>query len=200
MNRSSSYAAAVLALGFVFALSGLARPAGAQAMQTEPETLASPMPLHPHRVSGTITAVHGHLVTIQQSRGTIVINDQPALNAKTTGQVAVGRQIVAQGYWRAGTFYATALQFAAAGAVAVGDEGLHDRVSGTITSVTGHLVTLQQSRGSIVINDQPALDAKATGQVAVGRQVVAVGSWRGGTFYASALQFGLAAAKMHEPD
>jgi hypothetical protein len=61
------------------------------------------------RISGTITEVHGHLVTLQQTSGTLVVNDQPALDAKTTGRVAVGRQVVAHGYWRAGVFYATRL-------------------------------------------------------------------------------------------
>ena len=58
-------------------------------------------------VSGTITSVSGHLVTIQQTNGSIVINDTPALRRRTSGRVAVGRQITATGYWRAGTFYAT---------------------------------------------------------------------------------------------
>ena len=58
-------------------------------------------------VTGTITIVRGHLVTVQQSTGEIVINDQIALNRQTTGRVAVGRQITALGYWRGGTFYAT---------------------------------------------------------------------------------------------
>jgi hypothetical protein len=62
------------------------------------------------RVAGTITAVKGHLVTIQQATKTIVINDQPALNRQTTGRVAVGRQIVAYGYWHDQNFYATALE------------------------------------------------------------------------------------------
>jgi len=61
-------------------------------------------------VRGTITAVKGHLVTIQQSKGTVVINDTPALNAQTSGKVAVGRQVTAIGYWKDGTFYATELQ------------------------------------------------------------------------------------------
>jgi len=60
-------------------------------------------------VTGTITIVKGHLVTVQQATRTVVINDQPALDAKQTGQVAVGRQIVAYGYWREGNFYATAI-------------------------------------------------------------------------------------------
>ncbi len=196
MNKPSSYvAAAALLIGTGFCLATSALPAWAQA--TDPQSAM--MTNHPHRVSGTITAVHGHLVTIQQSRGTIVINDQQALDAKTTGQVAVGRQIIAQGRWQDGTFYATALQFAPAAAT-VAKIGIPDRVSGTITSVTGHLVTLQQSHGSIVINDQPALDNKTTGEVAVGRQVVADGAWHAGTFYASALQFGLPSARMHEAD
>ncbi len=62
------------------------------------------------RVAGTITAVRGHLVTLQQATKSIVINDQPALNREMSGRVAVGRQIVAFGYWRDGSFYATALQ------------------------------------------------------------------------------------------
>src|SRR5262252_8966012 len=48
----------------------------------------------------------------------------------------------------------------------------HDSVAGTITIVKGHLVTLQQSARALVINDQPALNAKQTGKVAVGREVV----------------------------
>ena len=60
-------------------------------------------------VSGTITSVKGHLVTVQQSTRTLVINDQPALTAKQTGKVAVGRMIVAYGYWMDNNFYATAI-------------------------------------------------------------------------------------------
>ena len=60
-------------------------------------------------VSGTITIVKGHLVTVQQSTRTIVINDEPALIAKQTGKVAVGRMIVAYGYWMDNNFYATAI-------------------------------------------------------------------------------------------
>src|SRR5690348_12889162 len=47
----------------------------------------------------------------------------------------------------------------------------HDTLSGTITIVKGHLVTVQQATRSVVINDQPALDAKQTGKVAVGRTI-----------------------------
>ena len=135
-------------------------------------------------IAGTITAVSGHLVTLQQARGSVVINDQPALNKKTTGDVAVGRQIIAIGYWRGGTFYANALNYGVATPTMMADAG---RVSGTITIVSGHLVTLQRTRGTLVINDQSALDHKATGNVAVGRQVVAHGYWRAGTFYATTI-------------
>ncbi|HVA29126.1 MAG TPA: hypothetical protein VNF68_13170 [Candidatus Baltobacteraceae bacterium] len=62
------------------------------------------------RIAGTITAVSGHLVTVQQTDRSVVINDQPALNRKTSGRVAVGRQIVAYGYWRDNNFYATVLE------------------------------------------------------------------------------------------
>jgi hypothetical protein len=62
------------------------------------------------RVAGTITIVRGHLVTVQLADREIVINDQPALNRQTSGRVAVGRQIIAYGYWRDGNFYATAME------------------------------------------------------------------------------------------
>jgi len=65
---------------------------------------------HRARVAGTITAVKGHLVTVQQATQTVVINDQPALNREQTGKVAVGRQIVAYGYWAGGNFYATIIE------------------------------------------------------------------------------------------
>ena len=39
-------------------------------------------------VAGTITIVKGHLVTLQQTNGTIVIDDSAALNNGTTGRVA----------------------------------------------------------------------------------------------------------------
>ena len=65
---------------------------------------------HRARVAGTITAVKGHLVTVQQADRTLVINDQPALNRQMSGKVAVGRQIVAYGYWRDQNFYATIIE------------------------------------------------------------------------------------------
>ncbi|HEX8807242.1 MAG TPA: hypothetical protein VF741_09840 [Candidatus Aquilonibacter sp.] len=65
---------------------------------------------HRARVAGTITIVRGHLVTVQLADRTLVINDQPALNRQTSGRVAVGRQIIAYGYWRDGNFYATAME------------------------------------------------------------------------------------------
>ena len=63
----------------------------------------------------------------------------------------------------------------------------HESISGTITDVNGHLVTLQQTGRQVVINDQPALDRKQTGKVGKGRQVVAYGYWMNGTFYATAI-------------
>ena len=61
-------------------------------------------------VRGTITSVQGHLVTVQMSTNTLVINDSPALAADQTGRVAVGRMITAHGYWEDGTFYATRIE------------------------------------------------------------------------------------------
>ncbi len=60
-------------------------------------------------VAGTITSVKGHLVTLQQTKGSVVIDDTAALSNQMTGRVAVGRQIVAHGYWRGDNFYATAI-------------------------------------------------------------------------------------------
>ena len=65
---------------------------------------------HRARVAGTITSVSGHLVTLQLADRSLTINDQPALNRETSGRVAVGRQVIAFGYWRLGNFYATALE------------------------------------------------------------------------------------------
>jgi hypothetical protein len=60
-------------------------------------------------VTGTIVSVKGHLVTLQQTNKQVVIDDSAALNDQTTGRVAVGRQIVAHGYWQGENFYATAI-------------------------------------------------------------------------------------------
>ncbi|HEY8313007.1 MAG TPA: DUF5666 domain-containing protein [Candidatus Baltobacteraceae bacterium] len=151
---------------------------------------ASAQTAQPRAISGTITAVSGHLVTVQRSTGSIVIDDQPALDNKSTGNVAVGRQVVAVGAWRDGTFYASS--FADANVFAgsppmpgTGTPRLRGFVRGTITAVSGHLVTLQRGSDSVVINDQPALNRKLTGSVAVGRDIAASGYWRGGTFYAT---------------
>jgi frataxin-like iron-binding protein CyaY len=164
------------------ALSALLAPASAQ----EPQ---------PRVISGTITAVNGSLVTIQRSNGTVVVNDQPALDNHMTGNVAVGRQVVARGYWQDGTFFATSFADANVYGYAGMNEqgtGLMDRlrgdVRGTITAVNGHLVTLRGSDGNtIVINTQPALNRRLTGNVSVGRDVIADGYWQGGTFYATTI-------------
>lgn len=60
-------------------------------------------------VTGTIVSVKGHLVTLQQTTKQIVIDDSAALNNQNSGRVAVGRQIVAHGYWNGENFYATAI-------------------------------------------------------------------------------------------
>lgn len=58
---------------------------------------------------GTIVGVNGHMVTIQQSERTLLIDDSPALSRMDTGRVAVGRQVVLHGYWQGGVYYATAI-------------------------------------------------------------------------------------------
>lgn len=147
----------------------------------------------PRFIRGTITAVNGHLVTVQRSDGNVVVNDQEALNNQMTGNVAVGRQIVARGHWQDGTFYATS--FADANVYDAGmvpgeqlmPGRLHGVVRGTITNVNGHLVTISDGTDSIVVNNTPALNQRLTGNVATGRNVVASGYWRGGTFYATTI-------------
>ncbi|HXO17518.1 MAG TPA: hypothetical protein VN909_05060 [Candidatus Dormibacteraeota bacterium] len=60
-------------------------------------------------VAGTIVSVKGHLVTLQQTTKQVVIDDSSALSNQNSGRVAVGRQIVAHGYWQGENFYATAI-------------------------------------------------------------------------------------------
>lgn len=117
-----SQKAAILGLSTLFAAAPATMlPAGAQTTDTVNETTtttttttavaAPPVDSRvPGRVSGTITSVKGHLVTLQQSAQLLVINDQPGLLARETGKVAVGRQVVALGYWQSGTFYATHIE------------------------------------------------------------------------------------------
>jgi len=59
------------------------------------------------RLHGTIIGVNGHLVTIQQSDRTLVVNDSQALAREDTGRVATGRQVMLHGYWEGGVFYVT---------------------------------------------------------------------------------------------
>lgn len=79
-------------------------------------------------IRGTIVGVSGNQVTIQTNIGgynnggngsygsygqygqygqTVTINDQPALDNRTSGRVAAGRYVTAYGYWQNGVFYAT---------------------------------------------------------------------------------------------
>jgi hypothetical protein len=60
-------------------------------------------------VAGTIVSVKGHLVTLQQTTKQVVIDDSAALSNQNSGRVAVGRQIIAHGYWQGENFYATAI-------------------------------------------------------------------------------------------
>ena len=67
-------------------------------------------PVYKHaRVEGTIVSVKGHLVTLQQTSGQVVVDDTIALRDQNSGRVAVGRRVVAHGYWQGNNFYATAL-------------------------------------------------------------------------------------------
>lgn len=62
-------------------------------------------------VRGMIVAVNGNQVAIAQSGGApILVNDGPALQNRLSGPVAVGRYVVAFGYWQSGVFFATRIQ------------------------------------------------------------------------------------------
>jgi hypothetical protein len=58
------------------------------------------------RISGQITAVNGHMVTMQHGDRTLIVDDSRALSRQDTGRVATGRAVVAHGYWEDGVFYA----------------------------------------------------------------------------------------------
>ena len=88
------------------------RPADtAPAPAMAPDRDRAMSPDHPRHfmqhLRGTITSVNGHLVTLSQSTRTLVVNDTPALHREDTGRVAVGRQVVAHGYWEGDVFYVT---------------------------------------------------------------------------------------------
>jgi hypothetical protein len=57
-------------------------------------------------ISGKITAVNGHMITMQQGDHTLIVDDSRALSREDTGKVATGRAVVAHGYWEDGVFYA----------------------------------------------------------------------------------------------
>jgi hypothetical protein len=66
---------------------------------------------HRGQLRGTIIAVNGNMVTVRTwHRGRITFNDGPALRRQTSGRVAVGRDIVANGFWRNGEFLATSIE------------------------------------------------------------------------------------------
>ncbi len=62
------------------------------------------------RVSGQITNVSGHMITLNHGSSTLIVDDSRALNKQDTGHVATGRDVVAHGYWEDGTFYASSFQ------------------------------------------------------------------------------------------
>lgn len=59
------------------------------------------------RVSGKITYVDKHMITLQHGERTLIVNDSRAISRGDTGHVATGRDVVAHGYWEDGTFYAS---------------------------------------------------------------------------------------------
>ena len=81
------------------------QPAAA-AVAGAPVVVVAPKVRVNERLSGKITAVNGHMVTLQHGDRTLVVDDSRALNSEDTGHVAKGRDIIAHGYWEAGVFYA----------------------------------------------------------------------------------------------
>jgi hypothetical protein len=128
------------------------------------------------------TATLFSLVAVAQPLGSAAaqpVPEQPSQSQSQAEQQAVPNAVPAAqpdepvcGSWESGTWIPSG---------ACGPNDYRSHVTGTITAVKGHLVTIQQSTKEIVINDQPALDQRTSGKVAVGRQVVAVGFWRNGT-------------------
>ena len=62
------------------------------------------------RVSGKIVIVNKNMITLQHGDQTLIVDDSRALNLDQSGHVATGRDVVAHGYWEAGTFYARSFE------------------------------------------------------------------------------------------
>jgi hypothetical protein len=59
-------------------------------------------------LQGVIVGVNGDQLIVKDDSGRgVQVNDQPALDAQSSGRVYVGRSIHAVGYWQNGVFYAT---------------------------------------------------------------------------------------------
>jgi hypothetical protein len=78
-------------------------------MAAAPVVAAGPARVN-ERVSGKITIVNKHMITLQHGDRTLVVNDSRALNLNDTGHVATGRDVIAHGYWEDGTFYARSFE------------------------------------------------------------------------------------------
>ncbi len=73
-----------------------------------------PEPCHPRAnhsaISGTIVGVSANRLTVQTGpMQAVVVNDEPALNARDTGRIYAGRLITAYGYWNGGEFVAMSI-------------------------------------------------------------------------------------------
>jgi hypothetical protein len=83
---------------------------------TQPATaaMAGPAVAMPNRVgervSGKIVIVNKNMITLQHGDQTLIVDDSRALHLDDTGRVATGRDVVAHGYWEAGTFYARSFE------------------------------------------------------------------------------------------
>lgn len=79
---------------------------------SEGQWVSEPCQARPHHVaiSGTIVGVSANRLTVQTGpMQTVVVNDEPALNAQNTGRIYTGRMITAYGYWNGGEFVATSI-------------------------------------------------------------------------------------------
>ncbi|HVR45289.1 MAG TPA: hypothetical protein VMT95_01420 [Candidatus Binatia bacterium] len=109
--------ATLAGLATIFTL-GIHTPASAQQQPTpcgywsEGEWVPEPCQARPHHaaISGTIVGVSANRLTVQTGpMQTVVVNDEPALNAQDTGRIYTGRMITAYGYWNGGEFVATSI-------------------------------------------------------------------------------------------
>lgn len=57
------------------------------------------------RVHGMIVGWSDNMLTLQRGKLQLTVNDQPAIDHHATGRIEMGRKVIAEGYWKDGTFF-----------------------------------------------------------------------------------------------